>query len=64
MKLHRFIGKFDLSKKELSINDVDFINQAKNVLRLKIGDKLILCDGKLDEAVAKYYCFAKRLSRA
>ena len=28
MKLHRFIGKFDLSK-ELSINDGDFINQVK-----------------------------------
>ena len=53
MKLHRFIGNFDLSKKEMSINDTDFINQAKNVLRLKIGDKLILCDGNLKEAVAE-----------
>ena len=59
MKLHRFIGKFDLSKKELSINDGDFINQVKNVLRLKTGNKLILCDGKLDEAVAKILLLAK-----
>ena len=59
MKLHRFIGKFDLSKKELSISDVDFVNQARNVLRLKIGDELVLCDGKLDEAVAKILLLAK-----
>jgi len=53
MRLNRFIGNFDLSKKEMSTNDTDFINQAKNVLRLKAGDKLILCDGNLNEAVAE-----------
>lgn len=53
MRLHRFIGNFDLSKKELSIKDADFINQARNVLRLKVGDELILCDGNLNEAVAE-----------
>lgn len=54
MRLHRFIGNFDLSKKELSINDADFINQARNVLRLKIGDELIFCDGKINEAKARF----------
>lgn len=53
MRLHRFIGNFNLSQKQIVINDIDFINQAKNVLRLKIGDKLILCDGNLNEAVAE-----------
>jgi len=53
MRLHRFIGNFDLSKKGVSANDADFINQARNVLRLKVGDKLILCDGNLNEAVAE-----------
>ena len=53
MRLHRFIGNFDLSKEEVSVNDTDFINQAKNVLRLKHGDKLILCDGNLNEAIAE-----------
>ena len=53
MRLHRFIGNFDLSNKGVSANDADFINQAKNVLRLKYGDKLILCDGNLNEAVAE-----------
>ncbi|MEK7069974.1 MAG: RsmE family RNA methyltransferase, partial [Patescibacteria group bacterium] len=53
MRLNRFLGKFDLSKKELSINDKDFINQAKNVLRLGVGDKIILCDGESNEAITE-----------
>lgn len=53
MRLNRFIGKFDLSKNELSIGDGNFINQAKNVLRLGVGDKIIICDGKSNEAVAE-----------
>jgi len=53
MRLNRFIGNFDLSKKELSITDTGFINQAKNVLRLKASDKIILCDGNLNEALAE-----------
>lgn len=53
MRLNRFIGKFDLSKKELSIKDNDFINQTKNVLRLGVGDKIILCDGEMNEVIAE-----------
>ena len=50
MRLHRFIGDFDLKKGNLSITDGDFLNQARNVLRLKIGDRFILSDGKGKEA--------------
>jgi len=50
MRLHRFIGNFDLTKNAIEILDRDLINQWKNVLRLSSGDKLILCDGKLNEA--------------
>jgi 16S rRNA (uracil1498-N3)-methyltransferase len=46
MRLHRFIGDFDLSKKELEITDPENIKQIKGVLRLEIGDKLILGDGR------------------
>lgn len=62
MRLHRFIGNFDLSKKELSINDADFVNQARNVLRLKVGEKLILCDGNLNEAVAEIINLNKKFA--
>jgi 16S rRNA (uracil1498-N3)-methyltransferase len=53
MKLQRFIGDFNLNEKILAINDAGFYNQLKNVLRLEVGDKLILCDGKNHEAQAQ-----------
>lgn len=53
MRLHRFIGNFDLAKKQINITDKDFLNQAKNVLRFKVGDKIVLCDGNVNEAAAE-----------
>ncbi len=50
MRLQRFIGNFNLNEKILAISDAGFYNQLKNVLRLSVGDKLILCDGKDSEA--------------
>ncbi len=52
MRLHRFIGDFNLNSTELIVSDSEFINQWRNVLRLKTGDTLILCDGKGKEAEA------------
>lgn len=52
MKIHRFIGDFNLSKKEIEIKNSENINQIKNVLRLKKGSKIILSDGKGAEAEA------------
>ncbi|MEK7113501.1 MAG: RsmE family RNA methyltransferase [Patescibacteria group bacterium] len=46
MRLHRFIGEFDLSKSEIEIKDSEIIKQVRNVLRLNVGDFLILSDGK------------------
>jgi len=53
MKLHRFIGKYSLHKKQIEISDINIINQIKNVLRLKMGDDFIICDGKENEAMVK-----------
>ena len=50
MKLHRFIGEFDLSGENTEITNLENIKQIKGVLRLEIGDFLILCDGKGTEA--------------
>lgn len=50
MRLHRFIGDFDLSGENTEITDLENIKQIKGVLRLGIGDFLILCDGKGTEA--------------
>jgi len=50
MKLHRFIGNFDLSKKEIEIINPENIKQIKDVLRMEKGDIIILSDGKGKEA--------------
>lgn len=50
MRLHRFIADIDLTKKTLDLTDEDLVNQIRNVLRLRVGDKLILSDGRLNEA--------------
>ena len=53
MRLNRFFVNENLNVGNIIIRGADFINQARNVLRLKVGDKLILCDGNLNEAVAE-----------
>jgi len=50
MKLHRFIGEFDVSGENTEITNLDNIKQIKGVLRLDVGDFLVLCDGKGREA--------------
>ncbi len=52
MKVHRFIGDFKLVKGELLLGDTAFVHQMRDVLRMKAGDELILCDGKGAEARA------------
>ncbi len=53
MRLHRFIGNFDIAKSNLKIHDDELLNQIRNVLRLGSGQEVILADGKLSEAKAK-----------
>ncbi|OGI73749.1 hypothetical protein A3D42_00835 [Candidatus Nomurabacteria bacterium RIFCSPHIGHO2_02_FULL_41_18] len=50
MRLHRFIGDFDLSKNEVKITDPQIIKKIKAVLRIKSGEKIILSDGRGEEA--------------
>lgn len=51
MKLHRFIINAALSS-SIRIRDKEVANQIQNVLRLKEGDRLIVCDGSMHEAEA------------
>jgi len=53
MKLHRFIGKFYFTKSPMIISDAEILNQWRNVLKLKVGEELILGDGQLNEARGK-----------
>ncbi|MBI2013865.1 MAG: 16S rRNA (uracil(1498)-N(3))-methyltransferase [Candidatus Colwellbacteria bacterium] len=58
MKLHRFIINETLeSGKLLRVSDEDVVKQIRNVLRLRIGDKLVLGDGASCEAVAEIQDF-------
>lgn len=50
MKLHRFIGEFVFSGNHVTIEDSALLHQMCNVLRLKTGELIVLCDGKGTEA--------------
>jgi 16S rRNA (uracil1498-N3)-methyltransferase len=52
MRLNRFFGNFDLSKKSLVVEDADICHQIRCVLRMQEGDQLVLCDGTGTEALA------------
>ena len=50
-KIHRFIGDFDLKNKELKITG-EIARQIVNVLKLKIGEKIELCNEKHISVIA------------
>jgi 16S rRNA (uracil1498-N3)-methyltransferase len=52
MKIHRFIGPWDFSKSDIEITNPENIKQIRSVLRLEIGEQLILSDGAGHEALA------------
>lgn len=58
-KIHRFIIKNSIESGLITISDPDFINQVHNVLKLKTGGDLILCDGKGYEASGEIIKFNK-----
>lgn len=49
MKTHRFIGDFEFNNGEIRISDKEIVNQICNVLKLKVGEQIILGDGKGEE---------------
>jgi 16S rRNA (uracil1498-N3)-methyltransferase len=59
MRLHRFIGDYDLRAGAFTVSDAGLVNQLKNVFRLATGDAVILCDGRGQEAQAVIEGFGK-----
>jgi 16S rRNA (uracil1498-N3)-methyltransferase len=57
MKLHRFIGDFDLSAPALTIRDREIAHQIKDVLRLRIEERLILVDTQGQAALCEIVDF-------
>ena len=52
MKIHRFIGPFDLNADRSLIRDPDLAHQIRTVLKLRPGEKIVLADGSGTEALA------------
>ena len=52
MRLHRFIGDFDLSRPRVRVSG-GHAQQIREVLRLRTGDVLLLADGKGAEAACR-----------
>lgn len=59
MKIHRFIGNFDINLGIISVSDPELLNQVRNVLKLKAGERVILADGRLNEGSAVLREFGK-----
>ncbi len=59
MKLHRFILEFTVSDGWVEIVDAEVVNQMRNVLKLKVGEQVLLClpaqtgDGPIMEVVGE-----------
>jgi len=53
MRLHRFFLPFDITAQQICIEDIAVVHQMKNVFRYKCGDRVILCDGKDNEAIGE-----------
>ena len=53
MKIHRFIIQNNLKTDNLEIVDQEIVGQIKNVLRLKVGEEVIVGDGKGKEILAE-----------
>lgn len=64
MKIYRFIGNFKLELGCVKIQDIEIYHKAKNVLRLAIGEQIILGDGKKNEALAEVVSFGKNFIEA
>ena len=59
MKLHRFIGDFDVTKEGFSVTDAALVLQMRKVLKLSIGERVILGDGKGEETICEIISYGK-----
>jgi 16S rRNA (uracil1498-N3)-methyltransferase len=50
MKFHRFIGDFSFSVNNFVVSDTEIVHQIAHVLKLQVGEYIILGDGKGMEA--------------
>lgn len=48
MRLYRFFVKFKIDGDRVVVEDVNFVNQIRNVLRMELGNNILLCDEGVD----------------
>lgn len=46
MKRHYFIGQFNLNDQIIECLDTETVHQIKDVLKINLGEEVVLCDGK------------------
>lgn len=59
MRIHRFIGDFDLHAHRVVISRRDIVHQLRDVLRLRTGEMIVLGNGVGEEAQAKIVLYTK-----
>lgn len=53
MKIHRFIGDFNLNNSSVVMKDKNIVHQMRNVLKFHLGERVVLSDGKGNEALSE-----------
>lgn len=53
MKIHRFIGPYQLATGTLRLDDEDLAHQMRSVLKLDVGETVIIGDGSGSEATCR-----------
>lgn len=59
-KIHRFIGAYPIAAGRHTITQEGFVNQARNVLKLRPGEHIVLCDGRGTEAQGEIVAVTSR----
>ena len=59
LKIHRFIGDFDLSPHTVIVNNVALLHQWLRILRFAVGENVILCSGNRHEILGRIIALSK-----
>ncbi len=59
MKIHRFIGSFDTTKEVQTVSQPEIVHQMGKVLKLEVGEAVVVADGKGSEAACSIAGFEK-----
>ncbi len=61
MRIHRFIGAFDFSTQRITIDDKELLHQLNDVLKLKVGESLVLSDGARNDVLCRIKTISKKV---